>query len=101
VFACFDFVAERNYLSGFCICSVQEVADWQLTFILVDLLRRINCHLRCVHCPACFLPFDVLVGVFYIYKYYLKHSYISNRHKHLNISCISIHMIFLNIKLII
>jgi len=49
------------------ICSVKEVGDWQLTLILVDLLERINCHLRCASCPACFLPFDVLVGVFYIY----------------------------------
>ena len=30
-------------------------------------------------------------GILYIYKYYLKHSYISNSHKYLNISCISIH----------
>ena len=52
----------------------------------------------CARCPACFLLFDVLVGVFYIHKYYLKHSYIRNRHKYLNIRCISIHMIFLNIK---
>ena len=62
----------------------------------MDLLERINYHLRCARCPACFLPFHVLVGVFYIYKYYLKHSYINNSHKYLKI--ISIHMIFLNIK---
>jgi len=95
VFTCFDFVAEKELLEWFLhiICSVQEVADWQLTSILVDLLERINYHLSCARFPACFLPFDVLVGVFC-----LKHSYINNSHKYLNISCISIHMIFLNIN---
>ena len=69
MFTCFDFVAEKELLEWFLhiICSVQEAADRQLTFILVDLLQRIKYHLRCARCPACFLPFGVLVGVFYIY----------------------------------
>jgi len=45
--------------------ALQQCSATALPVILVDLLERINHHLRCARCPACFLPFDVLVGIFY------------------------------------